>query len=377
MSLFLPHWLHGYYRKHFLSHTAHESPPQSAPPTPTEAISPSPTVTPLPITTVTVRNAMQWNDFARSINESDYLYSESLTVLIAGRLDFTRLDFVPLVRKFNGTIRGTVEVAGYTEDTMKIEILYPSEEYSGGYGFYRIKKVESSGSLFGSGGDLTLENLVFSNIRTDDLYYLIADSIDTLTMRNIVINGCSLGVTSALLANNIGQLQVENLLVLRCNITLITEGGGLFNKINKDAAFSRIGVFHSDIILFPDTGGSGYGLGATALIATEISGHASFNDIKVYNCSVYSLNSVVLSQRYGSLQELNHITVESSSFLGFPIEEGPLTGPRGNAMLFGGRDLHIGHNILLKDSKFNAYGCFEEYKALGYVIKNCINIVIE
>ncbi|MCL1807720.1 MAG: hypothetical protein FWG31_08470 [Oscillospiraceae bacterium] len=404
-----------------------EQPPQEAEQTasPWEQpdYSPKP---PLPIETVTINSSWKWNTFARDFNEENYEFAETLTVLIDGQLDFAQRDFVPLGRSFNGTIRGTVEVAGYTEDAVLRESIYPGG-YNEGYGFFNISSVErihrnlvnvysseagfpltragepnlddyiqgrpievdgeavqlefetseSGFGLFGLRcGDLTLENLVFSDIRPKELRHIIAKSVDSLTMRNTVVVNCSFQQTTALLACNAGRVQIDNLFVSRYNGTILTCGGGLINWIYENAAFSRVAVALSNIQLLPDSGGSGYSAGETALLVSRVGGYASFGNIEVYNCSLYSLNSAVLCFRYGNLTELSNIQVRSSSFLGFPIAESPLTGKRNNSLLFGGQNPPAGSDILLQDSMFNAYGQFVVYEAFGYSIINCVDVEI-
>jgi hypothetical protein len=356
-------------------------------------------------------------------------YANPLTVIIDGQLDFgfARVDFVPLRRPFSGTIRGTTEVKGVTEQSVWSESLFPGSVGFHGNGFFNITSIEdapgdlvkvysneagfylwdlwekgelslddyiqgtefayetSGGAtgLFGIRcGDLTLENLVFRGIRPDGLSHIIAMSVDSLTMRNIEIADCSFSRSNALLAGNAGRAQMENLLVTRCNITLMTSGGGLIVWVYENAAFSRVAVMLSDIVLIPDGGGSGYAMGKTALFASYIGGEASFRQIEVYGCSMYSLNSVVLCQRYGNVTELSDITVRSSSFLRFPANEGGVVlAPIENDLLFGSMmgtydewAPPAGQNILLRDSMFNARGSLDDYRAIGYVIENCVSV---
>ncbi len=366
------------------------------------AVSPSPEIqSPEPIAvkeTVTIKTAREWNDFAESFNEGTGHYADTLTVIVDGQLNFTGQLFTPLTRPFNGTIRGSKEINPYTEEVMETEKNFCTVAVSGD-GFYNITMFEerktepvqtyssqdkwdgSLGEYRGTGesdtvramfgircGDLTLENLVFSGIRAEELAVLFTYSADSLTLRNVAVADCAVRRTNALLACNAGRLSAENMLVSRCDIELSWEGGGLFDWVAGDASFRRMGIVNTDVLLIPDGGGSGYTAGSAGLLATVIRGGASFEDVEIYRCAMYTLNSVALCQEAGEVAVCSDILVDCGSFLGFPNADSMMGFPENN-LLFGVTvNPQTMQNVTLRNSVFNSSKPLEEYA------ENCIAV---
>ncbi len=379
------------------------------------------------ISEISISSADEWNEFATSFNDGSGKYADFITITIHSALDFSGISFVPLYSGFSGIIKGAAE----------LEIVKPGWEYakifpasitsSYATGFHNIYSVEdvtgetviaygegipeyvygtsqssnpeeeffafrsygleytSPDSLFGLVSEkLTIENLTFANISSEKLSSLFSHSCANLTVQNVAIRNCQLpGSGKAMLAANTDSLTALSLIVYDCGIRANTYAAGLVRWVGSDASFKDVYLYHFDLELYPDAGGSGYPLSFTGVLCKSVFGDASFENIELYGCKVLSAGTAVLSASVsGEILKCKDISVERCSLLGYQWAHGMY--PPSELMFY--KYTHkpgFEENISFKDCLLNVYVYTSEdgvnrvisdpdtYLARGYTFDNC------
>ena len=339
-----------------------------------------PSAVPELIETVTVYNASTWNDFARSYNSEREKYADSVTVEITSYMDFQNTAFVPLRDGFSGRIVAYVpKLSPERLDSFK---RYPVPYEEGGIfrNIHSIDNIEgkAASSLFGSTDDLSLENISFVNIVLDNVDCLLTENTSDLKLSNVKISNCILYNARAIAAVSAENFSADGLLVNQSILRgLDFSMAGLVVDVSGNASFKDIHMYRSSFMLCPDTGSSWFWSAGISLLAYDIEGAASFENIEFYACTAEGLYIQALANSVGILSECSDISLDLCTFMNYKkhtqlefcvIISGVYTESYQQFM----EHPVIEENISLTNSIFTSGYSAEDYAKRGYNIENCL-----
>ena len=377
------------------------------------------------IASVSVGTPEEWNRFARDFNAGRNRFAESIDVFIETQLSFAGTAFVALTGTFSGRIYGPAQnrenvFEGFENESgekcsdMTFAMVGGSDGWYGGRGseadagFCDIDAVEGGISLFGGdNGDLTIENLGFSDISysADDSRYeewgksgMLCGKADSLTLDAVTFTRCMFRqnytivdgsfwyplIPTNLLAKHVETLRLHRVLAANCDAVSLGKSGLFFDYVMGDASFSEIYLLGCSVTAIADD------WGYLALLGYSVEGKADYEDITMFDCRTYGYTPSALG-RAGSVGKLRNVTVESCKLT---TPQGVITHSGSSSLLFftNGEwydypgevwyDLEektlegvTPENVVFENCMATLYKKdFDWYRDRGITVENCLNV---
>lgn len=350
---------------------------------PTNNVSPSFAPEPIspqkydPIEYIDINTVTKWNEFAESYNNERYKYSEYITIEITDVLDFSDMEFTPLLDGFSGKIIGQY-ILSETErlEWIKSRKKWP-QDCSGT--FINISRFsepysKTARSMFGNTKTLEIENVGFANIYLNNANCLVTENTENLKTKNVSVGNCLLPNGKAIISVNAGKISIENFIAESCFLTGYEYMAGLVTFVEGDAKFNDVFMCRCSLILSPDNGGSGLWGAGIGVLAKSIIGEASFENIDIYACTTTSLYTDALVGSVGSLGMCRTISLEFCSFINYT----PMSADFNSGLITSVGDTRfmktpiIEENVLIKDCIIGGEYDSKDFISRGYNIENCI-----
>lgn len=331
-----------------------------------------------PIESIEIHSAKMWNEFAESYNSEREKYADYITVKTIGELDFENIDFVPLADGFSGKITATDPELGEAERQLWInERKKWPLDYKGTFmNISRIKDIDGNktNSLFGSVGELELENVSFAFVYLDDIKCLFAENADSLKLYNVRVQNCTLSDGRSIAAINAGTISAEYFIAESCMLTGYEYMGGIACFVSGDALFKDVFLNRCSFTLSPDNSGSGLWSAGIGLLAKSVSGTASFENIDVYGCNSTGLYTDALSNSVGAVSKCDGIALDFCTFMNYrPMGSGYSSGLISSCGETKLMDLPaFEENISITNSNIGGEYTEADFEKRGYLVENCI-----
>jgi len=359
-----------------------ESVPESTPDYTSPVQTQTPTETPEspaePADIVEIHSAKMWNEFAESYNSEREKYADYVTVKITGELNFENIDFITLADGFSGKITAVdLELEGEKRQLWIEEHKKWPLDYKGT--FVNISRIKDTGgnkatSLFGSAGELELENVSFAFVYLDDIKCLFAENADTLRLHNVRVQNCTLPDGRSIAAINVGNISVEQFIAESCALSGYEYMGGIACFVSEDAKFKDVFLCRCSFTLSPDNGGSGLWSAGIGLLAKSVNGTASFENIDIYSCNSTGLYTDALANSVGAVSKCSDITLDFCTFMNYrPMGFGYSSGLFSSCGEIKLMDLPVfEENISITNSNIGGEYTEVDFEKRGYLVKNCI-----
>lgn len=331
-----------------------------------------------PIESVEINSAKMWNEFAESFSGEREKYADYVTVKITRELDFENIDFLPLADGFSGKITATDVDLGEEKRQLWIN---ERKKWPLGYRgtFMNISSIKNidgkkANSLFGSAGELELENVSFAFIYLSDIKCLFAENVDTLKLHNVRVQNCTLPDGRSLAAVNVGTIYAECFIAESCSLTGYEYMGGIACFVSGDAKFKDIFLCRCSFTLSPDNGGSGLWSSGIGLAAKSVNGTASFENIDIYGCNSTGLYTDALVNSVGAVSKCSDVTLDFCTFMNYrPMGSGYSSGIISSCGEVKLMDSPIfEENISITNSNIGGEYTKADFENRGYLIDNCI-----
>lgn len=362
--------------------TEHQIASQVPEPTESPATTAEPESVGEPIESIEIYSAKMWNEFSRLYNDEREKYADFVTVEIMLPLDFTDIAFVPLTGGFSGKITtgeselSEMEIAEQHKEWIENRKIWP-QDYNGT--FINITDLEevngkAPNSLFGSVGELELVNVSFALIYLDEAECLLAESADSLRLRNVSVQNCLLPHGRCILAENAGAVSVEMFTAESCFLTGYEYMAGLVPSVSGDAEFKDIFICRSSFILSPDNGGSGLWSAGIGVLAKQIGGTASFENIDLYACTTNGLHTNALTGSAGNVSKCSNISMDHCTFINYR----PMTSAFNSGLISSCGEVELmempifEENVSMTNCNIGGEYTADDFIARGYRVENCI-----
>ena len=279
---------------------------------------------------------------------------------------------------FSGKITAVEPVLG--EEERKLWINERKKwplDYKGNFmNISRIKDIDGkkAASLFGSVGELELENVSFACVYLSDIKCMFVENADSLKLYNVRVQNCALPVGRSIAAINVGDISVEQFVAESCVLTGYEYMGGITCFVSGDAKFKDVFLCRCSLTLSPDNGGSGLWSSGIGLLAKSVNGAASFENIDIYGCNSTGLYTDALVNSVGAISICRDVSLDVCTFMNYrPMGSGYSSGLISSCGETKLMDLPaFEEKISITNSNIGGEYTEADFEKRGYLVENCI-----